>query len=193
MYDFVVDTIHTLLKNGVTLSSVGAIIFLLFKHRKMKKRLHRYFPWLFSNEIEVTDYINNQRRIMANQERIMSHLGVESCGTIETYNEAAPTSLKKSLVSSLATCRQHKQKRRVVRMGWLKNINKAILIPFLSAIALFVKQAFGYEIPDEWVESAANMVLLIVMAAGLFIRPKKDNGQNQSSSSAEERYYYGGR
>lgn len=183
MYDFVLDTIHTLLKNGVTLSSVGAIIFLLFKHRKMKKRLHRYFPWLFSNEIEVTDYINNQRRIMANQERIMTHLGVELCGTTETYNEVAPTSLKKSLASSLATCRQHK-KRRVVRMGWLKNINKAILVPFFSAIALFIKQTFGYEISDEMIEGVLNFVLLLVTFIGLFIKPKKEQ-----QPSGEEYYH----
>jgi len=55
----------------------------------------------------------------------------------------------------------------------LKNINKVILLPFLSAIALFVKQAFGYEIPDEWVDGAANLILFIVMAIGLFLKPKK--------------------
>ena len=78
-------------------------------------------------------------------------------------------------------------------MGWLKNINKAILVPFFSAIALFIKQTFGYEIPEEWIDGIANFVLFLVMAAGLFIRPKKDSTENQSSSSTEERYYYGGR
>lgn len=175
MYDFVIDTIHTLLKNGVTLSSVGAIIFLIFKQRRMKLRLRKVFPWMFSGEHEVAEYIGNQRRIMDNQERIMRHIGVEPCGDTETFNGQDRTSLRPSWISSLAEADREKSKGRVKVMNWVKNINKSILVPFFSAIALFVKQVFGYEIPDEWIDGVANFVLFLVMWAGLFIRPKKDD------------------
>lgn len=70
-------------------------------------------------------------------------------------------------------------------MGWLKNINKVILVPFLSAIALFIKQVTGYEFPDEMIEGTANFIGFIVMFIGLFIRPKKD-----SNTSNGEEYYH---
>jgi hypothetical protein len=38
----------------------------------------------------------------------------------------------------------------------VKTINKAILLPLLSAVALFVKEAFGYEITDKWINAAAD-------------------------------------
>jgi hypothetical protein len=56
----------------------------------------------------------------------------------------------------------------------VKTINKAILLPLLSAVALFVKEAFGYEIADEWVNAAADIVLYLIMLAGIFTHPKKE-------------------
>ena len=53
------------------------------------------------------------------------------------------------------------------------NINKAMLAPLIAAIALFVKQVFGYEIPEEWQDASINLVLFIIMGIGLFMHPKK--------------------
>lgn len=175
MYDFIVETISVLFKNGLSLSSLGAVVFLILKQRKMKRRLRRVFPWMFSDDHEVTAYMGNQRRIMDNQERIMRHIGVEPCGDTEKFNGQDRTILRPSWISSLAEASREKPKGRVKVMNWVKNINKSILVPFFSAIALFVKQVFGYEIPDEWIDGVANFVLFLVMWAGLFIRPKKDD------------------
>lgn len=68
-------------------------------------------------------------------------------------------------------------------------LNKNILIPLLSAIALFVKEAFGYTIPDEWIDMAANIVLYGVMFVGLFITPKKPAATKEEDTSAEEQYH----
>lgn len=56
----------------------------------------------------------------------------------------------------------------------MKNINKGILLPLLSAIALFVKEAFGYEIPGEYIDMAANIILYAIFFVGIFIKPKKE-------------------
>ncbi|GKU76834.1 hypothetical protein [Paenibacillus sp. L3-i20] len=56
----------------------------------------------------------------------------------------------------------------------MSTINKAILIPLLSAIALFIKQSFGYEISEEWINVAADVILYIIFFLGLFMKPKKD-------------------
>lgn len=56
----------------------------------------------------------------------------------------------------------------------MKNVNKAILIPLLSAIALFVKQVWGYEILDEQISMYADIILYLIMFTGLFMKPKKE-------------------
>jgi len=77
MYDFLVELISTLFKHGLSLSSAGAIVFLLLKQRKLKKRMKRYFPWMFEDDHEMKAYAGNQLIIMENQNRIMQKLGVE--------------------------------------------------------------------------------------------------------------------
>lgn len=79
MYDFLVSLLESLFRHGWSLSSAGAIVFLLLKQRKIKKRLQRYFPWMFSEDNDVRAYASNQLIIMENQRRIMISLGVEPC------------------------------------------------------------------------------------------------------------------
>lgn len=88
MYDFLIDILSTLFKHGWSLSSAGAIIFLLLKQRKIKKRLKKYFPWMFSEENDVRAYASNQLIIMENQRRIMIALEVEPCGVMTISSEA---------------------------------------------------------------------------------------------------------
>lgn len=60
-------------------------------------------------------------------------------------------------------------------MDKLRNINKAILLPLLAAIATFLKQAFGVEVPDETLNMIADVSLFIVMIIGLFVKPTKSD------------------
>lgn len=66
-------------------------------------------------------------------------------------------------------------------MEKLRNINKAILLPLLAALATFIKQAFGYEISDELLNTIADLSLFLIMIIGLFITPKKGDGYDYSS------------
>ncbi len=79
MYDFLISLLETIFRHGWSLSSAGAIVFLLLKQRKIKKRLKKYFPWMFSEENDVRAYATNQLIILENQRRIMISLGVEPC------------------------------------------------------------------------------------------------------------------
>lgn len=56
----------------------------------------------------------------------------------------------------------------------MRNINKAVLLPLLSAIALFVKSVWGYEIGDEQINMYADLILYVIMFIGIFIKPKKE-------------------
>lgn len=63
----------------------------------------------------------------------------------------------------------------------MSNINKALLVPLLSAISLFVKQAFGYEIPNEYVNIGADVILALITVIGLFMNPKKKKTEEVSN------------
>ena len=52
-------------------------------------------------------------------------------------------------------------------------INKAILVPLLAAIAAFAKDSFGYTVPSEYIDTAANVILFVVTMVGLFMQPRK--------------------
>lgn len=95
MYDFVVSLLEAIFKHGWSLSSAGAIVFLLLKQRKIKKRLKRFFPWMFSEDNDVRAYATNQLIILENQRRIMITLGVEPCadGLLMKSNEPDRRSL----------------------------------------------------------------------------------------------------
>lgn len=54
----------------------------------------------------------------------------------------------------------------------MKNINKKILVPIITSIALLVKYTIGYEIPDVAVDLAADLIMGSITLAGIFMNPK---------------------
>lgn len=58
MWDFLLDSIHTVIKNGFTVSSAVAVFILLLKNRKLKQRINRHLPrMLRDQEQDKLDYI----------------------------------------------------------------------------------------------------------------------------------------
>lgn len=77
MYDFIVSLFETLFKNGLTLSSLGAVVFLLLKQRKVKKRMRHIIPILFQEESDVKEYVQNQEIIKHNLKIMMKGMGLK--------------------------------------------------------------------------------------------------------------------
>ena len=67
----------------------------------------------------------------------------------------------------------------------MKQVNKAILVPVLSAVALLVKFVIGYEIPDVAVDLGSDIIMGIISLVGIFMNPKKEAKANESTQ------YYG--
>lgn len=51
-------------------------------------------------------------------------------------------------------------------------MNKNIIMPILTGLALILKKAVGYEIGTEEIDVLADMILGIVTLAGVFMTPK---------------------
>lgn len=178
MYDAIIDILHGVWKNGFSLTALGTAVFVLLKQRKVKKRLRRYIPWLLDDESETRHYIANQNRIEMKIDLLLEERDIEwSVITLETEREVSAAKLEDLLglrSATNTTVQDAERSTKLRRRLQMSNINKGILLPLLSALALFVKQVFGYEIADELINTIADVILFVLMMAGIFIKPKKE-------------------
>ena len=54
----------------------------------------------------------------------------------------------------------------------MKNVNKKILVPIITAVAMLVKYTIGYEIPDVAVDLAADLIMGAITLVGIFMNPR---------------------
>jgi uncharacterized membrane protein len=183
LIDWILHGVDLFIKHGLTTTTIlGLTIFGIrqtIKNRKIQRRMRKYVPWLIpDDESEVKEYVANQHRIEMKVDLLLRERGITwNVITIESGQKDSLRDSKSYLASPYLT----KSTARFIgrftnwrRKKTMPNINKAILLPLLSAIALFVKHAFGYEIADEWINIGADVILYILMLIGLFIKPKKD-------------------
>lgn len=86
MYDFLIDILHSLWRNGFSLTALGAVVFVILRQRKVKRKLQRLVPMLFSEDSEVKEYVQNQKIIIRNLKILFTFLGVEgewNAGTLQ--------------------------------------------------------------------------------------------------------------
>jgi len=90
MYETIIEIIYTFLRNGLTWTSALAVLFILLKQRRMKKRLKKVIPWLFQDDHEVKDYVKNQQRIESKLDLLLHERGlswpVDSLEATTTYS-----------------------------------------------------------------------------------------------------------
>ncbi|WP_052759801.1 N-acetylmuramoyl-L-alanine amidase family protein [Paenibacillus sp. DMB20] len=124
-YDFLLDLINIFLKNGVALSSLGMIVILILKQKKMKRRLRKYLPFMFQEDNDVQAYIGNQLLIMRNIEMIMNEMGIEPCERNGSTTKSWPQDQKSSNILSkllpMGTA-QANHPRRERKMKGLKKV-----------------------------------------------------------------------
>ncbi|MFK4167253.1 N-acetylmuramoyl-L-alanine amidase [Paenibacillus lautus] len=102
MYDLLIGLFEAIFRHGWSLSTAGAIVFLLLKQKKMKKRLKKYLPFMFSEDSEVAVYIGNQLVIMKNIELIMKEMNIESWHANDLNEEAKSLAKKPRTYSPLS-------------------------------------------------------------------------------------------
>lgn len=60
-------------------------------------------------------------------------------------------------------------------------MNKALIIPVVALIALFVKHSFGIAIPQEELDIIADGILSIASLIGIFMHPVKQEAEDDAS------------
>lgn len=132
----------------------------------------------------------NQQRIEGKVDLLLQKEGIAWNAPIyETRHQVSATKSAEWSALRLATftIARGVEKFTNWRMKNMSSINKKILLPLLSAIALFVKQVWGFEISDEQINMYADIVLYLIMFAGIFIKPKKEKANDDFTTPIEPR------
>jgi hypothetical protein len=176
-YDAILELAHAIWKNGLSLGTVGTLIYVALKQRKIRSSLKRYFPFLFSDEKEVREYVANQHLIMENQRRMMTAMGVEpacpenavisrtSSGSTRARKAFFLLSWAESLHVRAAVARGmssttiSNQWRKIHMKKWIKPDS---LTAFGAVIIAAVNRYFGFEIDP------ANLIAAAVLLIGYF-------------------------
>ena len=178
-YDAILEIAHSILKNGLSLGTLGTAVYVLLKIRKIKRRLSRFLPVLFEDESEVREYVGNQQIIMENQRRIMAALGVEpacpgDARTLRTFSGSATGRRTSSIFSWAERLRARAAAARgpscITSFNFekrrMKNIKKWIKPDSLTVIAGAIVAAFsryfGIEIDPS------NILAAVILLLGYF-------------------------
>ncbi|WP_213527819.1 hypothetical protein [Paenibacillus cisolokensis] len=169
----------------ITWTTIVALTFMIIDkagRRLITHQMKRLFH--VRDKSEFRQFTENQARIEAEILAIAEHLGV-NLSNVQKSSSTAQTSSKQLSSGFWKGITGKKYLRRIS----MERINKTILVPLLAAIATFIKQVFGVEIPDEHIDMIANVILFILMVIGIFIAPKKKEQEKEKPSDAEAYYH----
>lgn len=170
MFDFI-QLLYDLRHKPVSFVVIAGIIFIIDRVGRtfITSQVRRLFH--VDEQYNFKQYATNQKIIMDNQIKIMERMGIEPCGNKPIY-EQSKTHTRMNL-KTLLILLWIESRRRIKRM----NINKVILLPIISAIALIIKQYSGYELTNEEINAYADIILFAISIAGIFITPTKKEGK----------------
>jgi hypothetical protein len=193
MYDLILDTIGIIIKNGWSLSTAAGLTILFFRQRRMRNKLRQFLPFLFQEDSEVKQYIQNQHSIMENQRRIMEHMGVmpwSADSKVSKLSATKRTTLFARLVHFFARSAQGKTEygRTTIsgRMRRMK-LDKVWIGGLIGYVAYFIKQFTGFEVPDEMIDKSAELVLLVVMIIAMI----RNMTKSKEAKPVEHKESYG--
>lgn len=191
MFDFI-DWLITNRNKPLDYIILAALVFVIdrFGRNLITSQVKRLFH--VDDKSEFKQYVQNQQRIEDKLNLLLQKEGlIWNAPTLPLNSEDSATRrnvlsrLPSAVISHVRVVKQYINYWRFK----MSNINKGILVPLLSAIALFAKEAFGYEVPTETIDMAANIILYLVMAAGLFMNFKKKKPAEQQNEEMGKYYH----
>lgn len=173
-----IEIINWIVENwgrNITAGSIAALVLILFD-KFVKDLVLNQLRKMFHLEDGIERYAARQIRIEQKVDLLLERNGIAWNATIG--NERPPISAAKQRRLShwlLERCTTALNAEKFTK--WRNkpmNINRAILVPLLSAIALFVKESTGYEVSQDYIDTASNIILFVIMLVGIFMKPHKE-------------------
>jgi hypothetical protein len=187
MFDFI-DWLITNRNKPIDYIFLAAVVFIIdrFGRNLITSQVKRLFH--VDDKSQFKQYVQNQQRIESKLNLLLQKEGIIWNAPTLPPNSRDIVTIRKRLSllrwTALSLVRDAEKYINYWRFK-MSNINKKLLIPLLAAIALFVKQVFGYEVPDEWINMGADIILYAIFFIGLFVKPKKEKQREEV-----EEYYH---
>jgi hypothetical protein len=181
------EVIIATLKHGWSVTTFLVALTALLRVRTVRAKLKKHFPMLFSNDSEVKEYVENQRIIMENQRRILSYMGVEVCGALETGINGR-TSLKESSNSSRTVKSEllHLNKSMGVSHKKKKLLSRKFLLSVVSAVLIILNDGLDLGIDSDTVLAFAGLIATYILGeSAVDIAKKPKNETNPDLSDME--------
>lgn len=179
LYNWTSEIIITLLKHGWSLTTIGIALAALLRVNGIRKIILRRLPKRFRTEDRL-------ERIERKIDALSAHMEVPEWsepGALK-ISRTGPMSLRMSLHSSQEATFTNLGRKTMEK---LKNINKALLIPILATVATLIKELYGFEIDDQYLDVGATVIIWSIGFIGLLMHPKK---KSEDSLTKEELYYH---
>src|SRR5690606_555114 len=148
-------------KNGLTLSALGTVLYVLLKQRRVQKPLRRVFPWLFTNDADIAHYEARQKRIEAKIDALSAHMGVPPCGPYET-GKVGVQSLKHSSKPSRAGTSLVDQLKEMMRLK-SKFKSRKFWMAVVTAVLVVLNDGLNLGIDSETVLAFAGIVATFII------------------------------
>jgi hypothetical protein len=187
MYDWIIDSLNAVWRHGWSLTALGTAIFALLKQRKVKAQLRKLIPWLFADDSEIRQYVQNQQRIESKIDALLEKEGIVwqsassngTTGKVSTRRIGFTSSwVGRSVVRGVVRCIIYlilKGKRTMPNINWG---------PLIAGIASAIKlalQPFGIEIPDEHINTVLNVIAALIVPVAIWV-----NHRHQRTVISEE-------
>jgi len=191
MYDWLIDTLSAVWRHGWSLTALGTAIIALLKQRKVKQQLRKVIPWLFGDDSEVKQYIQNQRRIESKIDALLQKEGIAwpaaSNGTAtlapkkrtgSTFSLAA-----RSVVRSVVKCIIYPISKGRWRMNKFKS--RKFWLAVISAVLVVLNDGLGLGIDNNTVFAFVGIIMSFIFGEAYIDAKKvKNNGSTQRSGDS---------
>lgn len=181
MYETILEIGYTVIRNGLTWTSALAVLFILLKQRRMKKRLKKVIPWLFQDDHEVKDYVKNQQRIESKLDLLLHERGLSWAGHGEAFKQEEAQSLKKSsFLSQMA-----KNLKGRVKNMYLRKLASRKFWALVAALAGTIMILFNLD-EDMIVKVTAVIGGFGAIVTYIFVEGSNDKANIQKGEQANE-------
>lgn len=163
MYDFLIDTLHTLLKNGLTLSSALAVLVLLLKNRRLKRYINDHLPKI------LRDHDDERLNRIESKLDYLIELEGGTCAPISKHYDTNTPMNSFGRSTSLQTGKstvpfiiKFMNSRRMKSMK-KKFTSRKFWITVVSAGLLIAKEGLDIEVDSETILAFAGIVLTWIL------------------------------
>jgi hypothetical protein len=204
MFDLIVGLGESFIKHGVSLSFIGAALFVVLKQRPSKRWIRRHFPRLLQDDADVINYEARQIRIENDVRAIKAHLGVKECVERNDLSQSmGKHSLKSSTKGKLfapivsvftATGLTTYSKRRNKRMKqllikWGSRKFQAFLLVTITNMIVFIGFLMGVgdieERVTEWTPLINVGLQFLAGTVYMMVEGKVDTATAQSKTTVQ--------